>query len=177
MCERVALTGLLAVVSCLLFTNAAVIHQEQLEDGKNVIMQVVTPEEMDKILKENPNAVEMKATISSEQEVINGRAMHPRGRSIITYTLGVGREDGDSLVGSKSAVNDYDLPTSLSVTVNYPSSGTGAIITHVKVTTYQSNTDGRAYVTSGGLGKRNLVMVIEAVKTTYFDYFAYIYGK
>lgn len=93
MYERIALIGLLALVSCLLVINAAEIRQEQLKDGKNLIVQVVTTEELDKILTQNPNAVEMKATIS-DQEEINGRALHPRGRSIVTYTLGSGRESG-----------------------------------------------------------------------------------
>ncbi|XP_069966347.1 uncharacterized protein [Bactrocera oleae] len=176
MYERIALIGLLALVSCLLVINAAEIRQEQLEDGKNLIVQVVTTEELDKILTQYPNAVEMKATIS-DQEEINGRALHPRGRSIVTYTLGSGRESGDRLVSSESSTNDYDLPTSLRVTVRYPSSGTGAVITYVKITTYQSNNDGRAYVTSGGIGQRSIVMVIEAVRTTYFDFYSYIYGK
>ncbi|XP_011185051.1 uncharacterized protein LOC105213715 [Zeugodacus cucurbitae] len=175
MYQRVALIGLLAIVPWLLLANAAEIRQEQLEDDKNVIVKVVTPEEMDKILAQNPNAVELKATRAE----IQGRYLQPQGRSIITYTLGESRQDGDRLVASDSSTNDYDVPTTLTVTMRYPSAGAGpgAVVTFVKIQTYQSNNDGRAYATSGGIGQRTIVVAIEAHRTTYFDFFSWVYGK
>lgn len=171
--ERITLIGLLAIVPCLLLTNAAEIHQNQLKDGKNLIVKVITPEEMVKFLEQNPNAVEMKATRTE----INGRSAHPQARTIINYTLGVGREEGDRLVSNDSSTNDYDVLKTLTVTMKYPKSGTGAVITYVKINTYQSNNDGRAFVTTGGIGKRNIVVAIKACETTYFDVYSWVYGK
>ncbi|XP_054729262.1 uncharacterized protein LOC129238247 [Anastrepha obliqua] len=161
---RIALIGLLAT---------ALFHLVENVEGTNLIVKVVTPEEMNKILEEYPDAVEMTAT----KTAIEGRSMHRQARSVTTYTLGTGRVSGDSLVSSESSTNDFDVATTVSANIRYPSTGTGAVVTYVKINVYQSNSDGRAYVTSGGIGSTHVAITIEAVKTYYFDLYTFVYGK
>ncbi|XP_053947900.1 uncharacterized protein LOC128856615 [Anastrepha ludens] len=163
---RIALIGLLATTLFHLVENV---------EGENLIVKVVTPEEMNKILEEYPDAVEMTAT----KTAIEGRSMHRQARSVTTYTLGTGRVSGDSLVSSESSTNDFDVATTVSANIRYPctGTGTGAVVTYVKINVYQSNSDGRAYVTSGGIGSTYVAITVEAVKTYYFDLYTFVYGK
>lgn len=85
---------------------------------------------------------------------------------------------GDDVVATDSSTNDYDDLTTLKVTMRYPSGGgTGATITYVEINVYQSNSNGKAYVTSGGIGQTSIVVVVEAYKTYYFDFYSWVYGK
>ncbi|XP_036320234.1 uncharacterized protein LOC118734637 [Rhagoletis pomonella] len=171
--SRVSLIGPFVTTLLLLGATANEIRQPHLKNGKNVILQIVTPEEMNKILNENPDAVEMTATRTR----VEGREMQPQGRAQITYTLGTARAPGDRLVSTDSSTNDFNVPTTLTAKTRYPSSGTGAVVTYVQINVYQSNDNGRAYVTSGGIGSTHIAVAVEAVKTYYFDFYSYIYGK
>jgi len=62
------------------------------------------------------------------------------------------------------------------LTLQYPTSGTGAVLTFIRVTVDQSTNIGQGYVVAGGIGQRAIIIVIEAYSTTYFNYVAEIYG-
>lgn len=97
-------------------------------------------------------------------------------RASIRYTLGA-RVVGDTLVATKTDFASYATPQNVKLTLTYPTSGTGAVVTHVLVDVQQSSSVGRGYVTGGGVGQRYIQLMIEAQTTTYFGYSAYIYGR
>lgn len=112
---------------------------------------------------------------------------------------------GDSLQGFAEKNFDYTTPQEIKVTVQYPGSGVGAVISYVQIDVeqvikrwlwlifiiscrldwfaendisnlFQSTNLGQAYITDGGVGQRKLTIVIEAKQTLYFKYKAYIWG-
>lgn len=101
----------------------------------------------------------------------------PQPRVGIRYTLGF-RQADDKLVAQKSDFTSYAGPRDVQLVLTYPSNGgQGSIVTFVQVEVNQSTNKGRGYVSSGGIGKRSIQIVIEAKKTTYFEYNASIYGR
>lgn len=60
--------------------------------------------------------------------------------------------------------------------LHYPLNGVGAVITYLEVTCDQSSFLGQAFIVSGGIGQRQIAIVIEARQTLYFSYRAAIFG-
>lgn len=64
----------------------------------------------------------------------------------------------------------------MTLRLNYPAAGTGAVITYLEIVVDQTSDKGRAYVTSGGIGQRSIGVIVEALSTVQFTYVATIYG-
>jgi hypothetical protein len=108
-------------------------------------------------------------------EMKSSKAVTPRLSQII-YTLGT-RYSGDRLVGADSGWNAYPNKQNIELRVWYPTSGVGAIVNFVQVIVSQdTGTSGRGYVVYGGIGQRNIQVLIEAWNTAYIDYRYSIYG-
>ncbi|XP_055540345.1 uncharacterized protein LOC129727011 [Wyeomyia smithii] len=96
-------------------------------------------------------------------------------RQQFVYTLG-GRVNGDRLVGSLQDGQSWSILQDIALTLRYPQSGVGAVVSYVQVVVNQSSNLGQGYVVAGGIGQRYIQMVIEAYRTSYFNYNAQIYG-
>ncbi|XP_049292197.1 uncharacterized protein LOC125768495 [Anopheles funestus] len=97
-------------------------------------------------------------------------------RQMITYTVG-SLSSSDRLVGLTSKQQSWSTPQDVKLDLRYPTAGVGDIVTYVEVVVQQSTSTGRGYIVSGGVGQRNIRLVIEAYGTYYFDYNAAIYGR
>lgn len=108
-------------------------------------------------------------------ELKSSKSVNPRLNQI-NYTLG-SRYSGDRLVAADSSWAAYPSKQNLELRVWYPVNGAGAIVTFVQVVVSQDNgTTGRGYVVFGGIGQRNIQLLIEAWNTAYIDYRYSIYG-
>ncbi|CAD7091658.1 unnamed protein product [Hermetia illucens] len=96
-------------------------------------------------------------------------------KNIIYYTVG-NRVSGDALVATASDSQQWSSAQNVQLLLQYPRSGQGAVVTYAIVTVDQSSSLGEAYIVSGGVGKRNIAIVVEARSTTYFRYAAQVYG-
>lgn len=83
---------------------------------------------------------------------------------------------GDRLVANLSERNQWSQPQDVTFTLTYPKTGLGAVITYVQIDVNQSTNVGRGFVVAGGLGQRNIKVVIEAKGTTYFEQHSQIFG-
>lgn len=116
-----------------------------------------------------------KASNPDVQLIALERSNRNQERAGIRYTLGK-RVAGDRLAATLSDFVSYATPQNVKLTLTYPTSGTGAVVTHVLVDVQQSSNVGKGYVVQGGIGQRFIQIVIEAQSTTYFGYSSYIYG-
>lgn len=92
------------------------------------------------------------------------------------YTLG-GRQSGDRLLAIDNGWAQYPSKQNLELTIWYPTSGVGAILTYIQILLTQDNgTYGRGYVVSGGIGQRYVRIVVEAWNTAYIRYDYSLYG-
>lgn len=158
---------LLTVLFALVVVSASPVDNNLLleENPEDLQASVVFVEDINKFRLSNPNL--------HLEELL--RSPHS-SRNSIRYTLG-SRQVGDTLVATKTDFASYATPQNVKLTLTYPTSGQGAVVTHVLVDVQQSSTLGRGYVTGGGIGQRYIQIVIEAQSTTYFGYSAYIYGR
>ncbi|XP_052900763.1 uncharacterized protein LOC128307082 [Anopheles moucheti] len=97
-------------------------------------------------------------------------------RQVITYTIGQ-HSSGERLVGMASNQQSWTTPQDVKLELQYPTAGVGAVVTYVEVVVNQSSSAGRGYIVSGGVGQRNVRLVIEAYDTFFFNYNAAIYGR
>lgn len=96
------------------------------------------------------------------------------GQQVI-YSLGQ-RVAGDRLVSTKQENKSWPTMQDVTLSLSYPQSGVGAIVTYVQVIVKQSTNIGKGYVVAGGIGQRFIHMMIEAYSTTFFNYSVQIYG-
>jgi Transcription activator MBF2 len=101
------------------------------------------------------------------------RSVGPRQQ--IRYTAGT-RISGDRLVAQDSKNQSWPTLQDVQLVLTYPVSGLGATVTYMSVTVNQASAVGRAYIVSGGIGQRNIQVVVEGKSTNYFNYTAQIYG-
>ncbi|XP_053681534.1 uncharacterized protein LOC128732314 [Sabethes cyaneus] len=135
--------------------------------------------------------VEQPAGIGARIEIVKDitafKAAHPElelvpmevsrsPRQQIIYTVG-GRVSGDRLVGTSQDSQSWSTPQDVTLTLSYPQSGTGAVVSYVQVVVSQSSSLGDGFVVAGGIGQRYIQLVIVAYNTTFFNYIAQIYGK
>lgn len=107
---------------------------------------------------------------------------------------------GDRVVATNNGKRQWSSPQSVALTLYYPVSGTGAIVSFAEVTIdqvctaiqsiqwaqsilpkmallySQSSNIGQAYVVDGGIGQRRLTVVVEAYNTVRLNHNASIYG-
>ncbi|XP_053681535.1 uncharacterized protein LOC128732315 [Sabethes cyaneus] len=135
--------------------------------------------------------VEQPAGIEARIEIVKDiaafQAAHPElelvpmevsrsPRQQIVYTVG-GRVAGDRLVGTSQDSQSWGTSQDVTLTLSYPQSGTGAVVSYVQVVVNQSSSLGYGFVVAGGIGQRYIQMVIVAYNTIFFNYVAQIYGK
>lgn len=96
-------------------------------------------------------------------------------RKLVEYSAG-SRRYKDMLVSVNSDKRTYSSPQNISMTINYPESGIGAVVTYFVMTVAQGSSSGRAWIASGGIGQRHISIVIEAQNSKYMSYGVSIYG-
>ncbi|XP_055296746.1 uncharacterized protein LOC129565661 [Sitodiplosis mosellana] len=83
---------------------------------------------------------------------------------------------GDRVIATNSQNQQWTVAQNVTQNITYPRSGVGAVITYIEIVVNQSSNLGRGFVTSGGIGQRQIVITIEAQKTLYFLQTTTIYG-
>lgn len=150
--------------SIILLVAAFVIAINAYEEVSEAKITVV--DSIAKFLRANPNATVLELEASSSTRY-----------NQIWYTLG-SRQAGDGLVGINNGWAQYPSKQNLELTITYPVNGPGAVVTYVEVLVSQDNgTAGRGYVVYGGIGYRNIQLVIEAYSTAYIKYDYALYGR
>lgn len=92
------------------------------------------------------------------------------------YTIGA-RKSGDRLVGTDNGWAQYPSKQNLELEIWYPLNGVGAVVTFMQVfITQDDGTFGKGYVVSGGIGQRNIRIIVEAWNTSYVKYDYSIFG-
>ncbi|XP_055382216.1 uncharacterized protein LOC129612572 [Condylostylus longicornis] len=86
------------------------------------------------------------------------------------------RVAGDRLVARGQDGQNWPTPRDVQLTLRYPTSGVGAIVSYIQVTVDQSSNIGEGYIIAGGIGQRFVTFVIQARSTSHFHYTAEIYG-
>ncbi|XP_031628580.1 uncharacterized protein LOC116344252 [Contarinia nasturtii] len=99
----------------------------------------------------------------------------PSTRTQIVHRLG-NRISGDRILATDSASQQWQKPHDIRLNLNYPQSGYGSVITYLEVIVEQSSSLSNAYVVSGGIGQRQISVVVESKDTLYFKHRAAIYG-
>ncbi|XP_055919891.1 uncharacterized protein LOC129951668 [Eupeodes corollae] len=134
-----------------------------------------------KIDKETVFTVTIVDDVSKFKDLPAGAKLIPLSQSrstrdAILYTLGE-RKKGDAIVSQASDSLTFKTPQRVVMNFKYPSEGeVTAIITFVQILIEQSNSEGRAYVVSGGIGQRSIEMIVEASNTTLLKFTSTIYG-
>ncbi|EAT33832.1 AAEL013895-PA [Aedes aegypti] len=124
---------------------------------------------------------QISATIEAEKNVgvftVGNQLPGPSGKvgQQLVYTLGQ-RVVGDRLVSTKSDSKQWPTLQDVTLSLAYPQSGVGAVVTYVQVIVKQSSNLGKGYVVSGGIGQRFIHLNIEAYSTNYFTYTVQIFG-
>ncbi|XP_050072987.1 uncharacterized protein LOC126561081 [Anopheles maculipalpis] len=139
-------------------------------DASSVHVTIETIPNLEAFRKANPNLEIAPLTARSEQVKDSGST-----RQVITYTVG-SHSAGERLVGMASNQQSWATLQDVTLDLQYPTNGVGAIVTYVEVVVSQSSSTGRGYIVSGGVGQRNIRLVIEAYNTLFFNYNAAIYG-
>lgn len=75
------------------------------------------------------------------------------------------------------AIQHWSSPRNVLTSLYYPINGLGAVVTYFEAIVVKSSNVGRAYVVGGGIGQRQIKVVIEARSTHYFRYRAFVYGQ
>ncbi|XP_058833278.1 uncharacterized protein LOC131691092 [Topomyia yanbarensis] len=138
------------------------------------------------ILASGEAPTEIEAKIQLVENIADFKAANPdlelipmettRGpRQQILYTVGY-RVSGDKLVASIQDGWTWSTMQDVTLTLTYPTSGVGAIVSYAQVVVNQSSNLGQGYVVAGGVGQRYIQIVIQAFQTTYFNYVAQVYG-
>ncbi|XP_035918640.1 uncharacterized protein LOC118516900 [Anopheles stephensi] len=139
-------------------------------DASSVHVTVETIPDLEAFRKANPDLHTAPLTPRTEQVTEAGST-----RQVITYSVGA-HAAGERLVGISSDQLSWPTPQDVQLEVRYPTAGVGAVVTYVEVQVNQSSSTGRGYIVSGGVGQRNIRLVIEAYNTLFFHYQAAIYG-
>ncbi|XP_058451478.1 uncharacterized protein LOC131430450 [Malaya genurostris] len=138
------------------------------------------------VLATDPEPNGMEAKIQIVENISDFKAAHPElellpmesvrsPRQQILYTVG-SRVAGDQLVASVQDGWSWATLQDVKLTLTYPTSGVGAVVSYVQVVVNQSSNLGQGYVVAGGIGQRYIQIVIQAFQTSYFNYNAQVYG-
>uniref|UniRef100_A0A182MBD2 Uncharacterized protein n=1 Tax=Anopheles culicifacies TaxID=139723 RepID=A0A182MBD2_9DIPT len=158
-CLGVALIQLLGAANCT-----------PVDVTSSVAVSVETIPDLEAFRKANPDLQIVPLAARAERVKVAGTT-----RQLITYTVG-SHTSADRLVGLASNQQSWSTPQDVKLDLQYPTAGVGAVVTYVEVTVNQSSSAGRGYIVSGGIGQRNIRIVIEAYGTLFFNYEAAIYG-
>ncbi|XP_065072898.1 uncharacterized protein LOC135697195 [Ochlerotatus camptorhynchus] len=152
----VALLAILASAMALP-TNSANRESDQIEASIEVVKNVAVFQ---------AGSPELRNQLPGESKKV--------GQQLI-YSLGQ-RVAGDRLVSTKADNKSWPSVQDVTLSLSYPQSGVGAVVTYVQVIVMQTTNLGKGYVVAGGIGQRFIHMVIEAYSTNFFNYSVQIYG-
>ncbi|XP_059617152.1 uncharacterized protein LOC132262046 [Phlebotomus argentipes] len=113
--------------------------------------------------------------LSANPEAVLAKLTPLRTPRAILYTLG-SRVPKDRLVANARDSTSWATPQNVQLVLNYPTNGVGANVSYVSVLVNQTSNLGAAYVLSGGIGQRQVSLLVEAKNTYTFGYLAEIYG-
>ncbi|XP_031628579.1 uncharacterized protein LOC116344251 [Contarinia nasturtii] len=100
----------------------------------------------------------------------------PSTRIQIVHRIG-NRIPGDRILAVDSAEKRYNQPQDVRLNLFYPQTGPGnMIITYLEVQVDQSTNLSQAFVIKGGIGQREISIVVESKQTLYFNHKASIFG-
>lgn len=164
---------LLSVAICLgsalvhLLGSASCVPVSEEPQVLGSIVTIETVPDIDAFIRANPEltVVELPST----------KAEVAQSRHQIVYTLGY-HIANERLIGLSSDNKSWSTPQNVKLDLQYPTAGTGGVVSYVEVVVNQSTPSGSGYLVSGGVGQRYVRLVIEAYGTTYFNYVAAIYG-
>ncbi|XP_058127776.1 uncharacterized protein LOC131290424 [Anopheles ziemanni] len=158
-CLGIALVQLLGSASCVPSSEEAQVLRS--------VVTIETVSDIDAFRRANPELTVAKLP-STKAEVAEGRQQ-------IVYTLGY-HIANERLIGLSSDNKSWSTPQNVKLDLEYPTVGSGNVVSYVEVVVNQSTPNGVGYLVSGGVGQRHVRLVIEAYGTTYFNYNAAIYG-
>jgi hypothetical protein len=153
--------------SLIFFTVICLIFKSEAADQKSIPAEVkiAVVENIKDYLQANPNATLIPMKMARQARLNQN-----------WYTLG-SRQQGDGLVAIDNGWAQYPSKQNVELSVYYPRSGVGALITYVQVLmTQDTGTSGRGYVVAGGIGQRYISLVVEAWNTAYVRYDYSIFG-
>ncbi|XP_031627888.1 uncharacterized protein LOC116343790 [Contarinia nasturtii] len=170
--EKIELNNIGVVLSA---TASKPVHQnltKTVKEPKNLTKTVDEPKNLTKNVQDENLKVDF-----SPRFLLEPRANTPSAssRSTVTYKLGK-RVSGDRVVASDSQIQQWTAAQNVTQNITYPKTGVGSIISFVEIVVEQSTNLGRGYVTSGGVGQRQISITIEAQRTTLFRQTTQIYG-
>jgi hypothetical protein len=149
----------LIAVFCL-FIKAQASDQTKAAEVKVIVVNNITD-----YIQSNPNATLIPMKMSRQARLNQN-----------WYTLGA-RSSGDRLVAINNGWAQYPSKQNVELSIWYPTSGVGAILTYVQILmTQDTGTYGRGYVTAGGIGQRFIQIVVEAWNTAYVRYDYSLFG-
>ncbi|KAH8302927.1 hypothetical protein KR044_012032 [Drosophila immigrans] len=158
----------LLLLGCLVLIQGAVLpDQEAIAEPK---VHILNEAQMAKFKSENPDAVKLNREVT-----IQGRTDYDL--YVLKWTLGA-RQSGDSSV--YTVYNDimwFDQASNPQLVVTYPKTGSGKIVTYVSIQIKQSSVFGEAYISAGGIGKRNIEFYVLGINTHFWAWDINIYGK
>nr|ABI20163.1 14.5 kDa salivary protein [Phlebotomus duboscqi] len=132
-------------------------------DPETVSAKITLVEDVDEFVRANPGV-----TLTKLDNVRTARAIH--------NSLGQ-RVSGDRLVARNQDSASWGSLQNVQLTVNYPANGGyGAVVSYVSILVDQTSNLGNGYVLYGGIGQRQIGILIEARNTYTFSYIAEIYG-
>jgi hypothetical protein len=145
------------IAVCCLFIKAQASVSDEAAEVKVIAVNNITD-----YIQSNPNATAIPMKRSRETQNL--------------HRLGA-RLSGDRLVAKNCGSDQYPSKHDLELSICYPKSGDGAILTYVQISMIQDfETYGQAYVIDGGIGQRLIKIVVEAWNTAYLEYDYSLYG-
>ncbi|XP_055837159.1 uncharacterized protein LOC129905655 [Episyrphus balteatus] len=133
------------------------------EDKNQTFIEIITTDDITK-LNDLPKGA-----------VLIPLSQNPQTRGT-RYTFGK-RTSKDDCVDWNGSTAKYRTPRNVQQNVRYPLAGIGKVITYIQIDVDDSSNNQRVYITSGGIGERNVAFVIESKNTLYFTYYYRIYGQ
>lgn len=84
---------------------------------------------------------------------------------------------GDRMVADAANTHSWMSPQNVDVTMIYPADGIGAILTYIEIKVIQDSNEGEVHILSGGIGQREIKIVVKAFNTRKFTYYCEWYGS
>ncbi|KAL7734692.1 hypothetical protein ACLKA6_010986 [Drosophila palustris] len=162
----------LLLLCCLVLIQGAAVPEQ--DESPAPIVHILNDVQMAKFLSENPDAIKLNREV---KQIESRSARTDYDLYGLTWTLG-SRQTGDATVYAIAEpiqwFDDYYNPL---LTVQYPTSGSGKIVTYVSIFVQQSSPLGEAYVIEGGIGQRNIKFYVQGYFTHFWSWDIKIYGK
>lgn len=172
-----------ALFSVALFgaISGAAIDNELTSNGEVVII-----DDIESFMAQNPG-VELLGKLKRSEDDLTNTLRYTYGKRVdgtisMIYVIPVNNfwfwVEGDRLVYSPSRNWTSTDPIAVGTRLTYPPKGESpdVILSHVDISVEQSSTNGSSWIARGGIGQRNITVIIEGIRTTVFNYVARFYG-